>query len=355
MIILTIYLKKRLPESFEVLDGRLPWSSQDLDIFLSRVPEFTNHNFVIFHVESLSSLETILHFLSRNGEVSGDISLHLLQTKSTPLPAFPWIDYHLWDESKVKESVESHNESSQNESIQELHVKCEGWIKSSMVFTSPSATGKSRYIRSKMNSLDSGTTLDSIHLNEAFSLRVFLEFMHDRFKRDKCTNSRALHFVVSLSPHMDAARKSLIFSINSLFLAFLYIGLIYDPTSGKSFNLRSSFWQIFIEFEEGCFGGRDPHIWLKQNMPVILQSCTVVEPPKLLDIDKVTRRVCTYLRAFDDGTINRKFLPTRKRILFVLDESGSMNGAYINAAVDNMINLFKSHVQVGDVSELFVL
>ena len=80
-----------------------------------------------------------------------------------------------------------------------------------------------------------------------------------------------------------------------------------------------------------------------------------VRSPSEFEIDSKANRVCTYLRAFSDGTINRKFAPLSKRIVFVLDESGSMSGSKANQAVNSIIQLFDSHVQIGDVSGCTVL
>ena len=90
--------------------------------------------------------------------------------------------------------------------------------------------------------------------------------------------------------------------------------------------------------------------WLQQHLPIISHIGTLECPSSEFLIDEQTRRVCTYLRAYDDQTINRKFVAYQKCLVFLLDESGSMAGSKANEAVDNMIRLFDSHVQIGDVS-----
>jgi hypothetical protein len=97
--------------------------------------------------------------------------------------------------------------------------------------------------------------------------------------------------------------------------------------------------------------------WLWRHIPVLAICGTVHEPPKDFAIDEEARRVCTYLRAYDNGTINRK-LNSAKQIVFVLDVSQSMESivgggkSALTVAVENAITIFDSHIQPGDVSAI---
>ena len=93
-------------------------------------------------------------------------------------------------------------------------------------------------------------------------------------------------------------------------------------------------------------------------MPILACCATFEGPNEEYDIDEKARRVCTYLRAYDNGTIDRKFnsIPTKKQLLFVIDKSGSMgqqmgNGkSALDVAIDNAIRIVDSHLQTEDVS-----
>lgn len=97
---------------------------------------------------------------------------------------------------------------------------------------------------------------------------------------------------------------------------------------------------------------------LRDHVP-ILSYCGlhVLQPPSEFSIDEKARRVATYLRAYDDGSIDRKFnsTPANKSIFFVLDKSGSMNSIIdsrtsFQAASESMLSVFNSHIRVMDVS-----
>lgn len=91
--------------------------------------------------------------------------------------------------------------------------------------------------------------------------------------------------------------------------------------------------------------------WLTGNIPIIASLGTCRGPSRWFILDREARRVCTYLRAFATGTINRKFESgAKKRIVLVLDCYGSMEGTPFQDAMNNALGIFDTHVIDGDVS-----
>jgi hypothetical protein len=147
--------------------------------------------------------------------------------------------------------------------------------------------------------------------------------------------------------------------VNHFFFSILILGCVHDTSSSLSFHLGEGSWKIFIELpsEDGVSSME----WLWRHIPVLAICGTVQEPPNVFAVDEATRRVCTYLRAYDNGTINRKFKTSQKQITFVLDVSGSMSAevggglSALAAAIENAVRIFDSHIQPGDVSFVGVL
>ena len=95
---------------------------------------------------------------------------------------------------------------------------------------------------------------------------------------------------------------------------------------------------------------------MSKHIPCVLLCGSLETPPTRLILDDQTRRVCTYLRAYENGTIDRKFEPVQqRRILFVLDKSGSMAGSALSVATDNALRIYDTHINAGDVSRKCVV
>ena len=76
------------------------------------------------------------------------------------------------------------------------------------------------------------------------------------------------------------------------------------------------------------------HLWARQTRSTLIPN----------------RVVCAQTSALTRmGPLIVSSLRAQRRCLFVLDDSGSMRGEKINAAVDNMMNIFQSHALVEDV------
>ena len=100
---------------------------------------------------------------------------------------------------------------------------------------------------------------------------------------------------------------------------------------------------------------------VQRHIPVLAYFAKFETPPNLYDVDDETKSVCTYLRAFRNGTINRKFKYAKKQMVFLLDKSGNMKFSYENGtitmdwAIVNALEIFDSHIRNDDVSSLCVL
>jgi hypothetical protein len=135
---------------------------------------------------------------------------------------------------------------------------------------------------------------------------------------------------------------------------FLFSLLVLKNLSGEdftsTFSLAAATWCIYIELPSSDGYQYSPEQWLWTHFPVIAACGKFTSPRPEFAIDSEARRVCTYLRAFEDGTINRKFEEgANKRMVLVLDCSGSMEDVPFQTAVRNAADIFDSHVVDGDV------
>ena len=117
--------------------------------------------------------------------------------------------------------------------------------------------------------------------------------------------------------------------LNYVFYSLLMTRSVYDSSSKQSFHLGKRRWDFFVELQAFLSPTndlqRETRKKLSQFIPILAHCSSIRESLPLFEIDEETRRVCTYLRAYDNGTIDRKFQKHEpKQVIFVVDESGSM-------------------------------
>jgi len=178
-----------------------------------------------------------------------------------------------------------------------------------------------------------------------------LHSLKRKFKNSK--SSKVVHF--SLMTSLDSKYSALLKDLNRFFQSLLLTGVVTDPMTFESFSLGARNWTFYIELQDST-GSNIESVKnsLLAYMPLLAYCATFESPPSVFDIDQKARRVCTYLRALNNGTINRKFQPGKKLIIFVIDKSGSMADWQIHSAIDNAIKIFHSHVNNDDFVGVFL-
>ena len=171
---------------------------------------------------------------------------------------------------------------------------------------------------------------------------------------------RAVHFSLTTLPTDTSSSMILLRMLNHCLFSLLVLKQVYCGSSSRPFHIGAGKWRVYVEFpsvelaKPGFYED-----WIEKNMPILNLCSTFTQPTALLRIGNQGKRVCTYLRAHEDETINRKFeQPMKKQILFVLDKSGSMSAILDNGqtalsnAVDNALRILDTHIDVGDVSDI---
>jgi len=263
--------------------------------------------------------ERILQFFGRHSSIT--CNFHIIQHGESLLRSHTLLHEQLWDQSILVSSTSD---------------LCLGpFIKHIEVLSSKvCGSGKTFYIREQ-----AGSKQSMIHIHEKTDLASLISSLHRmRFPSD----GGHLHF--SLNIDRSEVSETILDMLNFFFQSMIMTFIVYDPVSKTFYPFDRSSWWIYLELPamDNC------EEWLLNHIPIIAKCAKFTSPSNLFRIDSKARRVCTYLRAYDDGTINRKFVKTSKVMLFVLDDSGSMQGEKINAAVDNMIDIFHSHAVVDD-------
>ena len=112
-----------------------------------------------------------------------------------------------------------------------------------------------------------------------------------------------------------------------------------------------------MELQSPIDEDNEPKIQLYKYIPIIVHCSDIQEPSGIFKVDDKARRVCTYLRAYSNGMINRKFQKQRlkKKVIFVVEKSYSMDivmggRTALDVAIDNFLEICSSHIKVGDVS-----
>ena len=353
---LTFPTQSRHPASFEVLDGACIQSPDEIQLFLDRVLAFPDQTFTVISVEEFAAneQEIIANFLAKHSRSADKLHLHCIQLRDTILHAPPGIEIRLWDDSSFDD--DQHIAWLKNHVISEKHLN------SITIVCGSSGSGKTRHIRGEMKNLAASKHAEvaSMYIHEDFSLSKAVASLRAKFKSGPSQN-RVIHFGFSLDS-TENPPKDLMLSVNNFFNSFLLLQTIYDPSpgSGNCFHSGMHSYVLYIE----CTGNESIcRTWLRPYVPILTCCNVIIQPPSDYIVDNQTRRVCTYLRAYDecydDGTkkIDWKFNPTpcNKRIMFVLDICESMEvdlggRTSLEVATDCMLTIFDSHLQLMDVS-----
>ncbi len=323
-----------------------------LQLFLKRIEAFPSSQFIMLNTEELCSehQEVMFNFIS-TPEKADKFNLHCIQKENTILQASPWVKKKLLTNKEVQK---------RNNQIRDEVVK---WLKEyvlessrfeqvSVVTTLRCGTGKTKYILEQLSKNPSAQTA-TISIHNKTTLGKIVETLSREFSNPCDSNSVHFSFMVPLGQN-----EELMDMLNYFFQSFFLMGCVQDPQNAVTFHLGVGQWKVFIELAQEAGDSNNPVELLSEYIPILAHCSSIESPPKEFCIDEKARRVSTYLRAYNDGTIDRKFesRPSKKQLMFVIDKSGSMEAAMgdgkhaLDVAIDNAIAIFNSHMQVDDVS-----
>ena len=313
---------------------------------------------MIAYVERLavSEQELIATFISQHARSADTMHLHCIQSKDSVLYASPGVSVSAWNDTSLKEYCPS-------QWLQGC-VAAKGHVRDiTIVYSDTPGSGKTKFIRSKLKRANAdGAQVASLYIHEDFTLTKVVEQLRNKFGEGG-SEDKSIHFGLSCD---DKPSDEFLLSVNHFFNSFLLSGNVYDPTSGDSFYGSSHKWNVFVEMNFYARDDDSAQVWLREYVPILSHcSLRIVQPPSDVLIDEKARRVATYLRAYDNGTIDRKFNPTlaKKTVFFVLDMSGSMyypkeelgGRTRFEVALESFLSVFDSHIRVMDVSQFFSL
>jgi uncharacterized protein YegL len=314
-------------------------SPERLSLFLDRVKLFPSCRFVMANAEQLESsgLEVLLSFFSDRRISLLGINLHCILRGDSLLHTTPWLREVSWDGDSISAPSD----------LWEINLRKAFPLV--VVSSQACGTGKTRLIRQELDSLKSqGAHVVAIVVHEMSSLRSLVEALKCEIRNIDCW--LALYISFTFMPSRSAQTTKWLDDVNHFLFSLFALRMVYDPASATSLTLPRGKCNVFIEMPSAPSGGSADE-WLKSHAAIVDVFATYRSPVEQFVIDEKARRVCTYLRAFSDGTINRKFEGgARKRIVLVLDCSGSMDGRPFQDAISNAAGIIESHVVPDDVS-----
>jgi hypothetical protein len=323
-----------------------------MDLFLQRVKHFPNNTFVIMGTDFLDakSLEKLFLFVTDKWIVSAGIKLHVLFNNDAVTFSAPWILQQTWG----KEDSEHFSTSSKAQVWKNLIIDNTTIASAVVVLSSSPGCGKTRYIRQEMekNAQGQNVQIGSLQIHEGSTFSSIVTDLVKKF------HERAPFHVLYVSfqflPTDCNRHHQWLLDINHFFFSFLILQDLYDPSKSRSFSPSRGKWSLFVELP--YLGNISPSEWIQTHIACLQLCATVVKPPNEYVFDEPARQVCKYLRAYSTGTIDRKFGgSTRKRLLFVMDQSGSMNTmlsggiSAFQASINNALEVFDRCIGEGDV------
>jgi hypothetical protein len=361
-LLLYIY-KNRLPEGFEVLNCNAHTSQHQVNLYLQRVQQFPGRTFTLIRVDRLSTAaqEMVLNFLLGRKSDNESMRVHCIQssTGGSVLQPAPWIRLLQWNnEGTGLPSTEPYTR---------LVVSPSDIASVTAVISQMPGAGKTHWIRKHVEEVQgSGVTHRILAITEAFDVPSILEQL-GRVPLSQtgvviCFQIQLGFFssgpdVVEIPPGLSR----LMSCINDFFYSLLVLRSIENSDTGMTYTVPTgNRWRVVVEVpsrvghvEEkiaSLFASDEE--WLLQHLPILAYTAQIVNPSTAYDIDADVRRVCKYLRAYQDGTIDRKFgsggSGQPKKLIFLMDDSGSMSGAKAETAVDNMLKIYDDFVHDGD-------
>ena len=292
------------------------------------------------------SIVNYVHSLETSHE---KFNLHCVQLSDTMLHCSPSIEHVIWSEKMFKDLhldlwksciTEQSNFNSITVVTSEFH-----------------GTGKTRLIQKEIDSIlrnDIHLMRGSICIHEGTTIDSLLQSLKKFQTIDEV--HIAIHFSFMLP--LENYTPKLLTELNYFFNHLLLTRSVKSPRRGEFFAIGWAKWSLFVEIPM-CQPKKSTEIdalgMLRDYLPVLSVCARILEPSKNYDIDDKARRVCTYLRAYEDGTINRKFeLAAPKQLMFVIDDSGSMEATFddgrtaFDVAIGNALKIFDSHIHIGD-------
>lgn len=271
------------------------------------------------------------------------MNLHLVQLRDTLLHSPPGIYSRAWNKKSMKD-IDLGSWLTTRVICPERHI-----TKISVVCGSR-GSGKTMCIRSAMEKYrQQGCQVASLYIHEDFTLGQAIAQLNSRFDAH-VEGRRVLH--VSLNSDIEGELEH---RVNLFFNSFCINQSVHDFESETCVYAATHSWVVLIEIG-GISSESECQHWLSCHIPILAHGGSDIRlPPQEFAIDEQTRRVCTYLRAYDDGMIDDKFnaRPSHKGLFFVIDNSYSMSAVLgdrtsLEVAVDSMLSIFDSHLQLGD-------
>jgi hypothetical protein len=306
--------KNRLPLCFEIFRCADGSTDDQLRLFLDRLKQCTKSTFCIVHAEKLSSRlrETLTAFLCDRSVMGYGSDLNIVQ-RGDFIRGSQFTTNKLHDFASYQEQLPSNWPSL---IVDDSHIS-----EIQLVSSCCSGSGKSSYVSMELEKLRQNWQTKTIAVHEKSCIGSIVRQLRPLSGQKQV----ALHFAINVSP--NGLPSQWLTELNSFFFSLLVLRVASDPKTKTSVCLcPGSRWRVYLELPS--FTRNDnPIKWLENAFPLMSLTGVHVTPPSDFIVDEETRRVCTYLRAYETGTIDRKYEDHGpKRVVFLLDCSGSMKG-----------------------------
>jgi hypothetical protein len=188
---------------------------------------------VLVNVDQLTGNlpEKLVSFLSRRDVASCGINLHCIQSRPSLLHTGPWVNGAAWDAESLTHELDK--SGVRDDTWKRLILDPQLVDSVRLVWTPSSGTGKTCYIRKRLNVLQNGgAEVATITIHEYSSISSLVSDLLNKFSFTE--EERAVHFNFCYLPDRSDATCSWLESVNQFFF------FIAHPSVGS----RSGFWSI---------------------------------------------------------------------------------------------------------------
>ncbi|XP_065839047.1 uncharacterized protein [Oscarella lobularis] len=339
---LIVKLYDGFPESYELLRCTEETLKEDLNLFLQRARAFPSRIFTLVEVNKLriELQEDVLRF-QMDKSLKSKVNVCYILTDNAVFHEAPWIQVFRYREEPLalvaKQEIKT--KTYFKDWVQEYNN-----LRNLTLVYGEAGNGKSHYIRKQLSEMFCEEQVCVIAVHEAFAPLHAIEKLQNLYRERQL--QACIYFNFTIAPPKEAkddisqAEFNRYESLRTEMFWFMFslicMGFVEDTETGKSFRLCGDCaWHIYIEVPSGHKGSETDLSSFLSCFPLFYYFGNPyrISSDAPFDIDSSVQLVCKYLKAYDNGSID-KLAKAKKRFLKKLRRAKSEEMEIVKFSVE---------------------